>query len=160
MKYFNRMFTKLSWVLILVELLALFALMFLVVEAASYLNAKLYNPNVVVLNIVFYLSPIIGLLVTKETDSEVFILGVISLSAFTLFIDIMYIVHLFEHEAELGIRQWLYIVPATVVSTINYQLIRHARIQSYCPSCRARIRVKHNFCYNCGLDLHARNRAQ
>lgn len=125
-------------------------------DVVYHLKNKYYDEAKLVLNIIFYLSPIIALLLAKfETDIEVFRPGVFFIFVYTVFIDLMYLAHLWTHHEALGFLQWLYILPAALITYFNYNIIQGANIYRYCPSCRVKIKLKEqSYCHNCGIDLY------
>jgi hypothetical protein len=155
MKHFKDITSRMTWLLMVIEFAGLLASAFVTVEAVLFLKSRFYDDTALTLNIVYYASPIIAMLLARETDSEVFLVGIILLLAYTIFIDLMYLAHLFEHHEDLGILQWLYILPAALVTYMNFYFIRRAKIRRYCPSCRARMKLKEQkFCHDCGIDLY------
>lgn len=146
--------------LMLILLAGFLATSIVAYDVVAFLKDKYYDEAKLLLNIIFYLSPLIALLLAKlETDREVFLVGAFLIFVYTLFIDLMYLALLLEYHEILGFKQWLYILPATLITFANYYTIKRAKVHRYCPSCRVKIKLnKQNFCHNCGIDIYRYDR--
>ena len=150
---------RFTWLLILIEFGTSVIIIFVLAETIPFLKTSFYNPNSLILNIIFLASPIISWLLYKETDSGIFLFGAILLFVFLAFIDCIVLDYLlFSHES-LGISQWLYIIPVSLINYFNYHIISQAKIYRHCPDCKTKLKLKEqNYCPNCGFNLYSYNR--
>jgi NADH:ubiquinone oxidoreductase subunit 2 (subunit N) len=136
--------------IIIAAMCAVFIVMY---DTALFLYDEYYDKHTLILNIIFYVSPVIALLQQlANEDPKWRHRGFICILVYTGVFDVMYLISAILRQPTY--YQWLYILPAAIITIINYLLLKMSRDKIYCPHCNKELEIKHPFiCDGCETDV-------